>query len=192
MKSIRHHAALSRFCTEGRNAADCPGAFGVGARRGAPLAAKAALTVDDVLDQQMVIFPRRICHLLRCHFAKTTQRAVAAGCTGGIQMQTIVNLVSAGLGVPGCQRVSGSSSVTGWLLQRCRQGKQPATRTAGRAVRPFVRDARPAWFGQQAAQSALERFMASSGVERVKSLLCPKLPTVRTRTLRVLTFEALS
>ncbi|SFC77150.1 transcriptional regulator, LysR family [Polaromonas sp. OV174] len=65
------------------------------------LAAKAALTLKDLLDQPLVIFPRRILPSLydaifamyhaSGHLPRVAQEA--------IQMQTIVNLVSAGLGV---------------------------------------------------------------------------------------------
>ena len=66
-----------------------------------PLAAKASLTLDDVLAQPLVIFPRRILPSLydaifgMYHAAAQSPQIAQEA----IQMQTIVNLVSAGLGV---------------------------------------------------------------------------------------------
>lgn len=66
-----------------------------------PLAAKASLALDEVLAEPLVIFPRRILPSLHDAIfgmyhagAQSPQVAQEA-----IQMQTIVNLVSAGLGV---------------------------------------------------------------------------------------------
>ena len=66
-----------------------------------PLAAKVPLTLDDVLAQPLVIFPRRILPSLydaifgMYHAAAQSPQIAQEA----IQMQTIVNLVSAGLGV---------------------------------------------------------------------------------------------
>ena len=66
-----------------------------------PLAARASLTLDDVLAQPLVIFPRRIVPSLydaifgMYHAAAQSPQIAQEA----IQMQTIVNLVSAGLGV---------------------------------------------------------------------------------------------
>jgi len=66
-----------------------------------PLAARAALTLDEVLTQPLVIFPRRILPSLydaifgMYHLAAQSPQVAQEA----IQMQTIVNLVSAGLGV---------------------------------------------------------------------------------------------
>ena len=65
------------------------------------LAAKAALTLKDLLDQPLVIFPRRILPSL---YDAIFAMYHAAGqlphvAQEAIQMQTIVNLVSAGLGI---------------------------------------------------------------------------------------------
>ncbi|MDP3311377.1 MAG: LysR family transcriptional regulator [Polaromonas sp.] len=66
-----------------------------------PLAAKASLALDAVLTQPLVIFPRRILPSLydaifgMYHAAAQPPKVVQEA----IQMQTIVNLVSAGLGV---------------------------------------------------------------------------------------------
>ncbi|MEO7401189.1 MAG: LysR family transcriptional regulator [Polaromonas sp.] len=65
------------------------------------LADRAALTLNDLLDQPLVIFPRRILPSLHdaifamYHAAGQLPRVAQEA----IQMQTIVNLVSAGLGV---------------------------------------------------------------------------------------------
>lgn len=66
-----------------------------------PLARQAALALNDVLAEPLVIFPRRIVPSL---FDAIFALYHAAGCLPAvaqeaIQMQTIVNLVSAGLGV---------------------------------------------------------------------------------------------
>ncbi|MDO9259243.1 MAG: LysR substrate-binding domain-containing protein, partial [Polaromonas sp.] len=66
-----------------------------------PLAAKASLALDEVLAQPLVIFPRRILPSLYdaifgMYHAAAQPPQVAQE---AIQMQTIVNLVSAGLGV---------------------------------------------------------------------------------------------
>ncbi len=66
-----------------------------------PLAAQPALALADVLDQPLVIFPRRIAPslydaLFALYHAAGRSPQVAQE---AIQMQTIVNLVSAGLGV---------------------------------------------------------------------------------------------
>ncbi|MGQ2978899.1 MAG: LysR family transcriptional regulator [Polaromonas sp.] len=66
-----------------------------------PLAARPALTLDQVLTQALVIFPRRILPSLYdaifgMYHAAAQPPQVAQE---AIQMQTIVNLVSAGLGV---------------------------------------------------------------------------------------------
>ena len=66
-----------------------------------PLAARPALTLDEVLTQPLVIFPRRILPSLydaifgMYHLAAQSPQVAQEA----IQMQTIVNLVSAGLGV---------------------------------------------------------------------------------------------
>lgn len=66
-----------------------------------PLAARPALTLDQVLTQPLVIFPRRILPSLydaifgMYHAAAQSPQVAQEA----IQMQTIVNLVSAGLGV---------------------------------------------------------------------------------------------
>jgi DNA-binding transcriptional LysR family regulator len=66
-----------------------------------PLAAKTTLTLDEVLTQPLVIFPRRILPSLydaifgMYHAAAQSPQIAQEA----IQMQTIVNLVSAGLGV---------------------------------------------------------------------------------------------
>jgi len=66
-----------------------------------PLAARPALTLDEVLTQPLVIFPRRILPSLydaifgMYHAAAQSPQVAQEA----IQMQTIVNLVSAGLGV---------------------------------------------------------------------------------------------
>ncbi len=66
-----------------------------------PLAARPALTLDQVLTQPLVIFPRRILPSLydaifgMYHAAARSPQVAQEA----IQMQTIVNLVSAGLGV---------------------------------------------------------------------------------------------
>ncbi len=66
-----------------------------------PLAARASLTLAEVLSQPLVIFPRRILPSLydaifgMYHAAAQSPQVVQEA----IQMQTIVNLVSAGLGV---------------------------------------------------------------------------------------------
>ena len=66
-----------------------------------PLATRPALALEDVLSEPLVIFPRRIVPSL---FDAIFARYHAAACLPAvaqeaIQMQTIVNLVSAGLGV---------------------------------------------------------------------------------------------
>ncbi len=66
-----------------------------------PLATRTALTLDQVLTQPLVIFPRRILPSLydaifgMYHAAAQSPQVAQEA----IQMQTIVNLVSAGLGV---------------------------------------------------------------------------------------------
>jgi DNA-binding transcriptional LysR family regulator len=66
-----------------------------------PLAGAAALKLAQVLDQPLVIFPRRIVPSLHDAIVGIYQAAGRAPVVAqeAIQMQTIVNLVSAGLGV---------------------------------------------------------------------------------------------
>lgn len=131
-------------------------------------ASRAAPTLKDVLDQPLVIFPRRILPSLydaifaMYHAAGKLPRVAQEA----IQMQTIVNLVSAGLGVA-------------WVPQSVQQFQRPGVAyrsvAAGRASRrKSAVDARgPAavvpgcetslvWSGAS-ANPALARFLASIG-----------------------------
>jgi DNA-binding transcriptional LysR family regulator len=78
------------------------------------LASQAVLTVSDLLDQPLVIFPRRILPSLydaifaMYHASGRLPRVAQEA----IQMQTIVNLVSAGLGVA-------------WVPESVRQFQRP-------------------------------------------------------------------
>ena len=79
-----------------------------------PLASNTTLSLPDLLDQPLVIFPRRIVPSLydaifaMYHAAGQLPRVAQEA----IQMQTIVNLVSAGLGVA-------------WVPQSVRQFQRP-------------------------------------------------------------------
>ncbi|MFS2034505.1 LysR family transcriptional regulator [Polaromonas sp. CT11-55] len=130
-----------------------------------PLANKAALTLADLLDQALVIFPRRIVPSL---YDAIFAMYHAAGqlpqvAQEAIQMQTIVNLVSAGLGVA-------------WVPESVRQFQRPGvvyrSLPAGRSsARGGVRGASVAvpgcetslvWPGSS-ANPALARFTAFIG-----------------------------
>ena len=130
-----------------------------------PLANKAELTLADLLDQALVIFPRRIVPSL---YDAIFAMYHAAGqlpqvAQEAIQMQTIVNLVSAGLGVA-------------WVPESVRQFQRPGvvyrSLPAGRpSVRGGARGASVAvpgcetslvWPGAS-ANPALARFTAFIG-----------------------------
>lgn len=130
-----------------------------------PLATQAALTVDDVLAQQLVIFPRRILPSL---YDAIFAMYHAAGqlpqvAQEAIQMQTIVNLVSAGLGVAWVPESVRQFQRSGVVYRSVAAGK-PAAQVAGRAVRPVVPGCETSlvWPAGQ-THSALERFMAFIG-----------------------------
>lgn len=116
------------------------------------LAGRATLTLKDLLDQPLVIFPRRILPSLHdaifamYHAAGQLPRVAQEA----IQMQTIVNLVSAGLGVA-------------WVPDSVRQFQRP-----GVVYREVRSDKGPAMPGCEtslvwsatAASPALARFIA--------------------------------
>jgi len=126
-----------------------------------PLASKVTLALADLLDQPLVIFPRRIVPSL---YDAIFAMYHAAGqlpqvAQEAIQMQTIVNLVSAGLGVA-------------WVPESVRQFQRPGVVYRGLPVgKPSVRGVRGAsvsvpgcetslvWPGAS-ANPALARFMA--------------------------------
>ena len=116
------------------------------------LAGKATLTLKDLLDQPLVIFPRRILPSLydaifaMYHAAGQLPRVAQEA----IQMQTIVNLVSAGLGVA-------------WVPESVRQFQRPGV--VYREVRGGKGRAVPGCetslvWAPGAASPALLRFMA--------------------------------
>jgi DNA-binding transcriptional LysR family regulator len=130
-----------------------------------PLAAKATLTVDDVLAQPLVIFPRRILPSL---YDAIFSMYHAAGqlpqiAQEAIQMQTIVNLVSAGLGVAWVPESVRQFQRSGVVYRSVAAGK-PASRQAGRAVRPTVPGCETSLVWPVGhANPALERLMAFIG-----------------------------
>ncbi|WP_077595732.1 LysR family transcriptional regulator [Polaromonas sp. A23] len=130
-----------------------------------PLAAKTALTVDDVLDQQLVIFPRRILPSL---YDAIFAMYHAAGqlpqvAQEAIQMQTIVNLVSAGLGIAWVPESVRQFQRSGVVYRSVAAGK-PGAKVAGRVVRPVVPGCETSlvWPAGDASP-ALERLMAFIG-----------------------------
>jgi DNA-binding transcriptional LysR family regulator len=117
-----------------------------------PLSGTASLKLGQVLDQPLVIFPRRIVPSLHDAILGIYQAAGRAPAIAqeAIQMQTIVNLVSAGLGVA-------------WVPESVRQFQR-----AGVAYRKVVAprgnpvpgcETSLVW-PRQASSPALERFIA--------------------------------
>ncbi|MDI1237424.1 MAG: LysR family transcriptional regulator [Polaromonas sp.] len=117
-----------------------------------PLAAKASLGLDEVLTQPLVIFPRRILPSLHdaifgMYHAAAQPPQVAQE---AIQMQTIVNLVSAGLGVA-------------WVPDSVRQFQRPGVvyRTvAGKKGRPVPVCETSLFWPVDAVNPCLERLVA--------------------------------
>ncbi|RZJ06221.1 MAG: LysR family transcriptional regulator, partial [Haliea sp.] len=116
-----------------------------------PLAAKASLALDELLTQPLVIFPRRILPSLydaifgMYHAAAQSPQVAQEA----IQMQTIVNLVSAGLGVA-------------WVPDSVRQFQRPGVvyrSVAGRKARPVpVCETSLVW-SEGPVHACLARFM---------------------------------
>lgn len=107
-----------------------------------PLARIARVPLTQVLDQPLVMFPRRI--LPSPHDAVLalyrSQGVAPRIVQEAIQMQTIVNLVWGGWAWPGCRPASCSSGARAWSTGRPRRSSP-----AGAASR--CRPARPAWSG---------------------------------------------
>lgn len=117
------------------------------------LAGKTALTLKDLLHEPLVIFPRRIVPSLYDAIFAMYHAAghLPAVAQEAIQMQTIVNLVSAGLGVA-------------WVPDSVRQFQRPGVvyravkgSKAGKGAVPGC-ETSLVWTGS--ASPALERFMA--------------------------------
>lgn len=117
-----------------------------------PLAAKASLALDEVLAQPLVIFPRRILPSLYdaifgMYHAAAQPPQVAQE---AIQMQTIVNLVSAGLGVA-------------WVPDSVRQFQRPGVvyrSVAGKKGRPVPVCETSLFWPADAANPCLQRLVA--------------------------------
>jgi DNA-binding transcriptional LysR family regulator len=104
-----------------------------------PLAARAVLTLADVMAEPLVIFPRRILpSLYDAIFAMYHAAAVSPQVAQeAIQMQTIVNLVSAGLGVAWVPESVQQFQRPGVVYRSVSAGKS-ALGTAGSGRRPAV------------------------------------------------------
>jgi len=129
-----------------------------------PLAYKAALTLADVLAEPLVIFPRRILpSLYDAIFAMYHAAAVSPQVAQeAIQMQTIVNLVSAGLGVAWVPESVRQFQRPGVVYRSVSAGK-PGRRPAGKGHRPSVpRCETSLVWPAGPAHPALEGFMAFS------------------------------
>ena len=117
-----------------------------------PLAGTASLKLAQVLDQPLVIFPRRIVPSLHDAILGIYRAAGRAPVVAqeAIQMQTIVNLVSAGLGVA-------------WVPESVRQFQRPGVAyrkvTAPRSHPVPSAETSLVW-PRQAVSPALERFIA--------------------------------
>jgi len=140
-----------------------------------PLATKTPLVLDEVLDQPLVIFPRRLLPSLydaifAMYHAAARSPQVAQE---AIQMQTIVNLVSAGLGVAWVPESVRQFQRPGVVYRSVPAGK-PARRAGDRGTRRTVpRCETSLVWPAGSANPALDRFVAFIGESNAERLHPP-------------------
>jgi DNA-binding transcriptional LysR family regulator len=140
-----------------------------------PLATKTPLVLDEVLDQPLVIFPRRLLPSLydaifAMYHAAARSPQVAQE---AIQMQTIVNLVSAGLGVAWVPESVRQFQRPGVVYRSVSAGK-PARRASDRGIRRAVPGCETSLvWPAGSANPALDRFVAFIGESNGERLRPP-------------------